>query len=271
MECFGLIGEKLSHSLSPDIHKRVFEELNIRATYNLFSVKKEAFNKVIESLKTLGVKGVNVTIPYKEDIIRQLDYISPEAKAIGAVNTVLMKDGKALGYNTDYYGFGEMLKRERIQIQGKRCYVLGAGGAARAVAEFLKDQLGKVTIVSRDIKSAKHSFRGYNIIDYKELECITQGDIIVNTTPCGMYPNIETIAVSDEVLKKFNTAVDIVYNPLETRFLKRSKELGLKVVEGLYMLIGQGLKAEEIWNDIVIDSSIGELIIKEIREKLECK
>jgi len=175
---------------------------------------------VIESLKILGVKGANVTIPYKEDVINQLDYISPEAKAIGAVNTILIKNGKALGYNTDYYGFGKMLKRECVQIQGKSCFVLGAGGAAKAVAQFLKDSCGKVTIVSRDVESAQNSFEEYNIIDYKELESIAQGDIIVNTTPCGMYPKIETIAVSDTVLRKFNTAVDIVYNPLETVFLK---------------------------------------------------
>ena len=137
MKLFGLIGEKLGHSLSPEIHNKVFKDNNIDGLYNLFSVKKDFENNIVESLKCLGVKGANVTIPYKEKVMDQLDIISHEAKAIGAVNTILIKDGKSYGYNTDYYGFGKMLERAKVNIEGNSFFVLGAGGAARSILKYL--------------------------------------------------------------------------------------------------------------------------------------
>lgn len=268
MELYGLLGEKLVHSLSPKIHEPIFKELNIEGKYNLFSIKRENFSKAIESLKTLGVKAVNVTIPYKEEVMEQLDFISEEAKKIGSVNTIFIEDGLAKGYNTDYYGFYKMLERENVTIKGKEFYVLGAGGASKAIIHCLLDNAAsKVTLVSRDKKQGREKFKAVNIevIDYEDLKIIENSYGIINTTPCGMYPNVETTAVDKEILKKFKVACDIVYNPEETKFLKISKEIGLKTVGGLFMLVGQAVKAEEIWNKKEIKAELQEQIYEELR------
>ena len=256
MKLFGLIGEKLGHSLSPEIHNKVFKDNNIDGLYNLFSVKKDFENNIVESLKCLGVKGANVTIPYKEKVMDQLDIISHEAKAIGAVNTILIKDGKSYGYNTDYYGFGKMLERAKVNIEGNSFFVLGAGGAARSILKYLEDSKAKkIVLVSRDKEKAFKKFKDFNInfMSYGELEEINEEFALINTTPCG--------------IKKFKVAVDIVYNPLETKFLKMAKDNGLKTVDGLFMLVGQGVKAEEIWNGIKVDKSTEE----DIYEELKCR
>ena len=254
MKLFGLIGEKLGDSLSPEIHNKVFKDNNIDGLYNLFSVKKEFKNNIVESLKCLGVKGANVTIPYKENVMDQLDIISQEAKAIGAVNTILIKDGKSYGYNTE----------------GNSFFVLGAGGAARSILKYLEDSKAKkIVLVSRDKEKAFDKFKDFNInfMSYGDLEEINEEFALINTTPCGMYPNINSVAVSERVIKKFKVAVDIVYNPLETKFLKMAKDNGLKTVDGLFMLVGQGVKAEEIWNGIKVDKSTEE----DIYEELKCR
>ena len=270
MKSFGLFGEKLSHSLSPEIHRIIFEKLNIKGTYNLFEIKKENFYKALDSVKTLNIKGVNVTIPYKEDIIKQLDFVSSEAKRIGAINTVKIVDDKAFGYNTDYYGFGYMISKGNIIIKNNDFYVLGAGGAAKAVISYLEDNNAKsINLVSRNKKDAKESFKNFNInvIDYKKLES-KQGYCIINTTPVGMYPKIDFSPVDKKIIGNFSFAMDIVYNPLETKFLKIAKELGLKCVDGLYMLVGQGVKAEEIWNNIKINDEILDAIYVVLKDIL---
>lgn len=270
MDLFGLIGEKLGHSLSPEIHDDLFNKINLEAKYNIFSIKKENISKAVESLKVLGIKGANVTIPYKEDVIEQLDFISDEANKIGAVNTIFIKDSKSYGYNTDYYGFKEMLLKEDVKIADNEFYILGSGGAAKAIVHLLLDlKVKKLYMVSRDKELAEKKFQGLNIefLEYRDLENIEKSYAIINTTPCGMYPKVEQTAVDKNVFKNFEVACDIIYNPYETRFLREAKESGLKIVGGLYMLVAQAIKAEEIWNDIIIDKKIEE----EIYEKLNLR
>lgn len=270
MKVFGLVGKQLSHSLSPNIHEYIFNNLNIDGKYNLFCVEERYSPNIIQSLKVIGIQGVNVTIPYKEKIIEQLDFLSPEARKIGAVNTILIKDDKALGYNTDYYGFGKMLSREDIVIKNNSFYVLGSGGASKSIVHYLRDNDAKsITIVSRDKKKVKSNYsEDIRIIDYNELLNLQEGYAVVNTTPCGMYPDINNIPIEENVLKKFNVAIDIVYNPEETLFLKKARELGLKTISGLFMLVGQGVKAEEIWNNINITEEVEEEIYKNLRNIL---
>lgn len=257
MLLYGLLGEKLTHSLSPDIHEIIFRSLNIKATYSLFQVEKQNVSKMIDSLKVLGISGVNVTIPYKEEVIKYLDYISDEAQNIQAVNTIVIKDGKSYGYNTDYYGFGNMLKREDVSVQGKIVVVLGAGGASKAIIQYLKDNSAeKIYLVSRNKEKAANNYTEVIPLDYDELKYI-KGDIIVNTTPLGMYPNIDATPVNEEILRKFDVAVDIIYNPLKTKFITIGETLGLKTINGLYMLVNQAIKSEEIWQDKSIDEKIG--------------
>lgn len=265
MEFYGLVGEKLSHSLSPQIHKSIFEQLNIDGGYKLFEIPKEDIGKLGDALKLLKIKGANVTIPYKEVVMKDLDFISEEAKKIGAVNTILNKDNKLYGFNSDYYGFGSMLDINNIKLKDKVATVLGNGGAAKAIIAYLLDKdIKELYLVTRNKKDNKNINPKIKIIDYEDLKKIS-GDILINTTPVGMYPKTGLSPVSKEVIETYETLVDIIYNPGITEFLKIGKTLGKNICGGLYMLVGQGVKSQEIWQDIKIDSSV----LKNIYEELE--
>ena len=265
MEFYGIIGEKLSHSLSPQIHKKVFELLDIQGAYKLFEIPKDKVSNLVDSLKLLKIKGVNVTIPYKETVINQLDFLSPEAKSIGAVNTILIKDGKANGYNTDYFGFGSMLDKNNIEVQNKIAIILGSGGASKAVITYLFDNgVKELYLVTRNKTSQSELDSRIKLIDYEDLKAV-KGDILINTTPVGMYPKAFDSPVGRDVINNFQSIVDIIYNPKITEFLRIGQELSKVTCGGLYMLVGQGIKAQEIWQDIKIDA----VVTTEIYEELE--
>lgn len=265
MEFYGLLGEKLSHSLSPEIHSELLKSINKDGAYKLFEVEKDRLEDFTKALKLLRVKGTNVTIPYKKDIMKYIDEISEEAEKIGAINTISLEDGKLYGYNTDYYGFGYMLKVNDIDIEGKSAVVLGNGGACRAVIHYLLDnKISTIKIVSRNPNKEEFNLQNVDVISYEELKYIS-GDILINSTPVGMYPNVNISPVSEDIIRKFNVLVDLIYNPMETMFLNIGNSLSKKTTAGLYMLIGQAAKAQEIWQDVSID----EEIIKEIYEKLK--
>ena len=234
MKQYGLLGETLSHSYSKIIHSFVFQSLHQEATYSLLECKEEELEKYIEQLKQGYYSGFNVTIPYKKTIIQYLDCIDEKAKAIGSVNTVYVKNGKAYGTNTDYDGFLETLKYYKVDVQNKECYILGTGGASLAVNQALQDLGGICHFVSRTPKK--------NDISYKELET-KNIDVLVNTTPVGMFPNVGVSPVSKEIAEKSGKVIDIIFNPLETQLLKDAHSK----INGLYMLVMQALKAEEIW------------------------
>ena len=163
-----------------------------------------------------------------------------------------------------------MISKGNITIKNNDFYVLGSGGAAKAVVSYLEDKEAKsINLVSRNKESAKESFKNFNInvIRYDDLKD-KKGYCVINTTPVGMYPKVDFSPVDKEIIANFNFAMDIVYNPLETKFLKMAKELGLKCVDGLYMLVGQGVKAEEIWNDIKISDEILDIIYEELKDIL---
>ena len=243
---FGLVGEKLGHSISPMIHRFIFSYLKSDGTYSLLEIEKEKSDNIIEEVKKREIIGFNVTVPYKETILSQLDDISREAKEIGAVNTVVLEDGRYIGYNTDYFGIIKML--EGIEVENKICYILGSGGAAKALIVALHDLKAKnIYVVTRDINNKnmiKEKFPYIDIISYSEIE---EGDILVNATPVGMYPKIESTPISENDIKKFSVAVDVIYNPEKSLFLRLAEKNGLKIINGLSMLIEQAIKAEEIW------------------------
>lgn len=262
---FGLIGEKLGHSISPAIHLKLYKILKMEASYDLFEIEKQNLEADFKALIGKGIKGFNVTIPYKVDIMKYLDEVSVQACKIGAVNTICFEKDKIIGHNTDYHGFGRMLQKNEIPVNDKKIVVLGAGGAAKAVIQFFIDNGAKeVLLVSRDVKRAEESFKEVKIIDYNELKLLKQGDIIVNCTPCGMYPKIENSPVDETCIGKFSSAVDLIYNPKETLFLKFAREKGIKTVNGLYMLVGQAIAAEELWNNIIIDEAVVNEIYNEL-------
>lgn len=266
MKVFGLFGEKLSHSLSPAIHNMIYSALGMEASYSLFEIQPAMLPDAVKALKTLNINGVNVTIPYKVKIMDYLDDISKEAVRIGAVNTIHNQCNHLKGYNTDYIGFGRMLDKNSIQTQNKSAIVLGTGGAAKSVITYLEDHgVSNIYIVSRDPKKATtFEPNKYKLVDYDSLADISSTDILVNCTPCGMYPKIDCSPLEKETVSRFSAVVDLIYNPSETLLLKYAKQNNIKAVNGLYMLIAQAVAAVEIWTDQTIDSSI----INEIHKKL---
>lgn len=256
---YGLLGKKLEHSISPKIHSLIFRELSIDGCYHLFEVDEDKLKDAVFGLAAVKAKGVNVTIPYKVQVMDYLHHISPEAKKIGSVNTICFSDGYTAGCNTDYYGFGMMLDRNGIDVKGKTAVILGTGGAARGGIQYLVDNgIKDLILVSRDISTLKNTdkLKDFNAVSYDKINTLKDTDIIINCTPCGMHPNTGSSPVEKCILNNFSTAVDLIYNPKETLFLKYARESGLKAVNGLYMLVGQAAAAQEIWNNIKISTDI---------------
>ncbi|HYE81236.1 MAG TPA: shikimate dehydrogenase [Clostridia bacterium] len=244
---YGLIGERLGHSFSPYIHGEIFKKLGMEGEYRLFELKEQELESAVMEYRLQGIRGLNVTVPYKVKIMAYLDVLSAEAEKIGAVNTIALADGILTGYNTDYYGFGMSLARSRVEVKGKSAVILGTGGASKAVVHYLMDNGAKsATYVSRN--------PGPGAKGYDELESL-KGDMIINCTPCGMYPKMDVSPVPYGVFRGFETAVDLIYNPEKTMFLKQAEENGLKAVNGLYMLVGQAVAAQEIWNSVKLSEA----------------
>lgn len=245
---YALLGKKLSHSYSAIIHKEILKDLNIDAEYELLEISEEEIESVIDLLKKGIYSGFNVTIPYKKTVMKYLDEISFEALSIGSVNTIVYRNNKLIGYNTDYYGFYNTLKFHNIDIINKNCYILGTGGSSLAINKVLLDLGGNVTYVSRTPNQD-------NVISYEELK-ERKIDVLVNTTPVGMYPNMGVSPVSKQVAQNSEVVVDIIYNPRKTQLLLDANS----EIDGLYMLVGQAIKAEEIWQDKEYNGSIEELL-----------
>lgn len=259
---YGLLGGKLGHSLSPKIHELFFKYTGLTGSYGLLETELEALPERVKSMRTTYA-GSNVTIPHKIAVMPLLDSVAPEAQAIGAVNTIKFTEAGAFGYNTDYFGFGRMLEYNEIAITGKVAVVLGSGGAARAVMKYLADrEAAQIYLVTRNPETVDKHFLeiapACKVIDYAELESL-QGDVLINCTPVGMFPKVEAAPVSAKVCANFAAAVDLIYNPAETLFLRQAKEAGKKAVNGLFMLVAQAVAAQEIWQGQQYDS---ELIVK---------
>lgn len=241
---YGLLGEHLPHSFSPQIHLALGNE-----DYHLFEVAPENLEDFLLQKK---FKGINVTIPYKKAVIPYLDVISPEAEKIGAVNTITLRNGKLYGDNTDYFGFMYMLEKSKINVAGKKAIVLGNGGASATVQAVLRDLGAKeIIVISR---------KGEN--NYENINKHFNSQIIVNTTPVGMYPNNLESAID---LAKFSTldgVLDVVYNPLKTKLILQAEEMGVPTATGLSMLVAQAKKANEIFFNKERDNSICEKIEK---------
>ena len=257
---FGVLGRSLPHTLSPQLHNMIYEFTGYSGTYNIFEVEPEQVENVVSSAKGLNISGINVTIPYKQDVIPFLDDIDPQAKELGAVNTIKLENGIATGYNTDYYGFLMSLLHKGIEIKDKSFLLCGVSGSGKAIHRAL------INYGAREVLAA--STNPEKGIPYSEIEKLPDMDVIVNCTPVGMYPKTEFCVVEDSVFDKFNTAVDIIYNPVETLFLKKAREKGLRTLSGLYMLIFQGIKSFEIWTGKSVDSVCADMIFEKLRQEL---
>ncbi|MBU3075073.1 shikimate dehydrogenase [Clostridium estertheticum] len=271
-ELYGLLGEKLSHSVSPQIHSKIFNKLGIKGYYHLFEVESRDLKAVMEGFKVIKPRGINVTIPYKIKVMEFLDDVSTEAKAIGAVNTIKFENGKTIGYNTDYFGIGMLFNKNDIQVENKKATIFGNGGVAVAMVNYLLNNgISEITVVTRNVSKLKEnsSFKSCRVISYDEIQEIKELSIAINCTPLGMYPNINNSPIEKKYIGKFTSAVDMIYNPKETLFLKYAKEAGLKAVNGLYMLVGQATCAQEIWNNIKIPKKTIDEIYEELGRGVE--
>lgn len=240
---FGLVGRNISYSFSAGYFKKKFEKLKLdNVSYRNFDIDEiEEFPYIIKNTK--GLRGLNVTIPYKEEVIPLLDKLSKNAKAIGAVNTITVsKKGKLKGYNTDYYGFKKSLK-PLLNKHHERALILGTGGAAKAVAFALRKLKIEYDFVSR---SGNEELFGYADLTK---EIFDEYHIIINTTPVGTFPDVNECPELDyKLFTKKHIAYDLVYNPEETRFLREAKENGAKTINGYKMLVHQAERAWKIWN-----------------------
>lgn len=239
-EKYGLLGKKLGHSYSKIIHEKLgYYE------YKYFEKNEDDLDDFFEKK---DFKGINVTIPYKEKVIRYLDFVSDKAKKIGAVNTIVNNNGKLYGYNTDYFGFLYNLKKNQIEVKNKKCLILGKGASSKTVNEVLKD-LG-----AKEIVFLSRRFKPY----FKDEKNYRDFEIIINTTPVGMYPNneefLEYINLSN--FEKLEGVLDLIYNPNMTKILIDGKLKNIKYACGIDMLIAQAIKASELFLDKNFDSSM---------------
>ncbi len=250
---YGLIGEKLGHSFSAEIHPKITGK-----PYKLIELPKE---NVENFIKDREFKGINVTIPYKQTVMPYLDYIDKKAQEIGAVNTVVNDNGVLYGYNTDFGGLLALVKKRIKDLTGKKALILGDGGASKAAYAVLKHLNAKeIYVVSLFPENEKISYA-----DAKTLH--NDANIIINATPVGMYPNITGTAISIDCFKSLELVIDVVYNPLRTDLTLAAEEKGIPALTGLYMLVGQAVLAAGHFIGKEIKSSVTDEIFKDIVTK----
>lgn len=271
---YAVIGDPISHSLSPDIHNRVFREMKLNRNYISLKIQPSYLKESLSIMKD-NFDGFNVTQPHKEKIIPFLEELDERAKTYGAVNTVKLENNMYKGYNTDGYGFMRSLEAESINIAGEKVLVLGAGGAARVIAYEMLLTGCKVTIANRTIEKAQELKKdlmkttGATNIDVATLNDIEGSyKIVINTTPIGMNATLDSMVIEERLFKNVETAYDLIYNPYKTKFLETAERNGCRILNGFSMLFYQAIKSQEIWMSTTICSSIATSIFKEIEESI---
>ena len=251
----GLIGYPVEHSLSPVMHNSAFAALNLSWCYVPLPVRPERLGEAVAGLRALSLVGANVTVPHKEAVMPHLDHVAPEAQAIGAVNTIVVREGKLIGYNTDWQGFLTALSESGFDPQGKQAVVVGAGGAARAVVYALAQAGAQVTVLNRTLARAQALVQDFSPL-FPSLpltpqileERTAKAYLLVNTTPVGMWPEVDkSIWPENLAFPGHLTVFDLVYNPRQTKLLRQARAVGAKAVGGLGMLVHQGAVAFELW------------------------
>jgi shikimate dehydrogenase len=280
----GVFGYPLQHSLSPFMHNNAFQLANLNFIYTSFEVPVINLKSAVVGVKALGIKGFNVTIPYKEKIIDFIDNLSEESSIIGAVNTVVNENGILHGYNTDTNGIFETLFPLKEYIDNSEVTIIGSGGSARSAIFTLirKFKINKINIINRskdraatlaDYFSAKmnyNSFKIYELFPPEIINPIRDSALVINATPVGLYPEIEDSPT--EIVNSFHKeqiVFDFVYNPLQTKFLQIAEENGAKTINGLKMFVEQGAKSFELWtNQTMPKAKIYQLIEEKLKTDL---
>ncbi len=273
----GIIGHPVEHSLSPVIHNACFKALELPFVYLAFDVTD--VENAIHGIRALGIRGVSVTIPHKISVIKYLDKIEDIAQKIGAVNTIINDQSKLLGYNTDAYGISMAFKEAGVNLTGKRCLVLGSGGAARAasfvlceagpesldIASIENDQLN---ILINDLrKNYKHNINGITWTDESIKKLIESAEIIINATPVGMWPNTDASPINPDLLKKGKTVFDVIYTPPETVLLKSAQKRGCITISGVEMFIHQAAEQFRLFTGVDAPLQIIRRSLRENKKK----
>lgn len=272
---YGLTGYPLGHSMSPVIHKELFKLSGFDATYGLIETPPENLGQSFKETLS-GLRGFNVTIPHKIDIIKYVDELSSRAELFGAVNTVDVREDKIVGHNTDCAGFLSALQMAYIELAGD-VLLLGCGGVARMIAfesiiagarltiAVRKEDMDAANILKGEIEDKLNKTCDIILLT----ECEPKYDLVINGTPVGMYPKVDACPVSKEVIQGARAVFDVIYNPQETVFIKYAKEAGVKYSGGLSMLVWQAAVAQEIWNGVKFSFEDIEKVIAVTQKELD--
>ncbi len=252
---YGCIGEHLPHSFSKEIHGEIADY-----AYELQDLTPD---ELPAFLAARSFRGINVTIPYKQAVIPCLDETDPTARAIGAVNTIVNRDGKLFGFNTDLYGLIRLIRRTGLDLSGKKVLIPGTGGTSRTAA-FAAKQLG-----AREIRKISRTGRDGSLTYEDALRDHTDAQIILNTTPCGMYPNPDARPLPLEPFTRLEGVVDVIYNPLRSRLVLDARARGIPAEGGLYMLVAQAVRASEIFLDTAYPEDLTDRIYARILRRKE--
>lgn len=258
----GIIGHPIRHSFSPLMHNISFELNNLNYIYIPFDVPLNTLKAAIKGMVALGIKGFNITLPHKENIIGFLRNVSEEASIVGAVNTVVNENGVLSGYNTDVHGVYETLAPFKDTITGGNVSIFGAGGGARSaiytlIRNFKPERINIINRTEQKGESLKEYFatrmhfneiKSYELVPPDLIDVLKDSSLIINTTSVGMYPNVDdTVTSIEQSFVKDQIVFDYVYNPLKTKFLQLAESQGAVAIDGLKMLVHQGAKAFELW------------------------
>ena len=276
----GLIGNPVGHSISPVIHNTLADIMGIDLVYTTFKVEENQVEAAVKGAYALDILGMNVTVPHKQAVMRSLKEIDPLAEAIGAVNTLARVDGGYKGYNTDILGLARELEEENVCIKDNPVLIIGAGGAARAIA-FLCASRGasSIAVINRTVEKAQNiaeAVNGYYGIDSVKAVSIDQaldlqgdGYVAIQTTSVGLYPDVDNVLIKDEnFYRKVGAGVDIIYNPYTTRFMKILSNQGKPAYNGLKMLLYQGVAAFEIWNNCSVSKDMADRVYESMKEAM---
>jgi shikimate dehydrogenase len=248
-QLYGIIGRPLGHSLSPVMHNAAFEACKLNAVYLVFETLDP--ESVLRAVRALDIKGLSVTLPYKSAVIPLLDEVDPLAAKIGAVNTVVNQNGRLCGLNTDVLGGLKALQENQVEIQGKKCLLVGAGGVARALAWGLQHQGARLMITNRTAAKAEALARelGCGLIPW-EKRADQQAEILIQATAAGMHPHTNECSIPVDCYKPGIVLLETIYNPLETKCLQWAQARGCRTINGLEMFIRQGAEQYRIWTGL---------------------
>ncbi|MBU0733820.1 MAG: shikimate dehydrogenase [Proteobacteria bacterium] len=258
---YAVIGNPVRHSLSPALHNAAFSATGLNAVYLAFEA--EEIEGCVTGIKAFSIKGASVTIPFKTAVVPYLNEMDPLASRIGSANTIVNENGRLKGYNTDALGALKALE-EKIRLPGMTCIIIGAGGAARAIGFILKENGVAISIANRSRKRGERLALslGCEFIPLDEIKG-AKGDILIQTTPVGMYPHVDQCPVPEQMLKEGMVVMDIIYNPDKTKLLKAAKARGCTTISGVDMFIHQGAEQFRLWTGIDPPVAVMNHVVKE--------